>query len=462
MKKESGRKVIWIAAGISAAVILLLYTAGVFFFREHFFLNTLIDGENYGWLSPRQTEDAIRSQLRGFVLEIAGRDGVKDTIRAEDIEMAPVFDGSLEEILEGQNRFLWPTAFFKQYSYEIPRLVSFDEELLDEKLKELEVFKKANDRAPQNARIGEYDEESNSYAIVPEDPGSRIKKEEAARAVRDALSTMTETLDLDAAGCFTEPAVKSDNATLTRLVNTLNKYVGTRIVYDWNGAQVIIDGGLIHEWLSVEDKKVVIDEEMVREYINGLARVHDTYGKKRNFMTTDGREIVLSSGAYGWWTDRPGETKEVLKLIRRGKEVNREPLYHCTGYVKGEDDIGSSYVEIDLGSQHLYLYINGELILESDFVSGNMARGYGTPAGVFGITYKERNATLRGQNYASHVDYWMPFNGNIGMHDAGWRRTFGGNIYKTGGSHGCINLPRDMAEQIYEYMEKGFPVICYY
>lgn len=461
MKKGLYRKAVWLAGGISLLLIMLMYFTGAYFFREHFFLNTLIDGENYGWLSPRQTEEALRIQIRGFVLEIAGRNGVEDTIRAEDIEMAPVFDGSLDNIVKQQNSFLWPAAFFKQYSYEVPRLVSYDEDKLEEQLKGLNIFKRANNRAPKDAYIGEYDEASNSYRIVPEEPGSLVNQDAAEKAVREALSTLTDKLDLEEAGCFAQAEVRSDNTTLTRLVNTLNKYVSTRIVYDWNGAKVVIDGSLIHDWLSVEDQKVVIDGEKVREYINGLARAHDTYGKKRSFTTTDGRQVELSSGAYGWWTDRPGETREVLKLIRTGKETEREPLYHCTGYVKGDDDIGSSYVEIDLGNQHLYLYINGELILESDFVSGNLARGFGTPAGVFGLTYKERNATLRGETYASHVDFWMPFNGNIGMHDAGWRRAFGGDIYKRSGSHGCINLPRDMAEQIYGYMEKGFPVICY-
>ena len=102
------------------------------------------------------------------------------------------------------------------------------------------------------------------------------------------------------------------------------------------------------------------------------------------------------------------------------------------------------------------------MVLESDFVSGSAARGFDTPAGIYGITYKERNATLAGQGYRTPVSYWMPFNNNIGMHDASWRSSFGGNIYKTNGSHGCINLPYSVAEEIYGYVEKGTPVICYY
>ena len=103
-----------------------------------------------------------------------------------------------------------------------------------------------------------------------------------------------------------------------------------------------------------------------------------------------------------------------------------------------------------------------EVILESKFVSGNAARGWGTPSGVFGLTYKTRNAVLRGENYETPVNYWMPFNHNIGMHDATWRGSFGGDIYKTNGSHGCINLPFGNAEKIYNFVETNMPVVCYY
>lgn len=132
-----------------------------------------------------------------------------------------------------------------------------------------------------------------------------------------------------------------------------------------------------------------------------------------------------------------------------------------TAAVKGEDDIGDSYVEINLTAQHLYLYVDGQLVTESDFVSGNVSRGFATPDGVYGLTYKTMDATLKGPGYATPVKYWMPFNGNIGMHDAKWRRQFGGQIYLHNGSHGCINLPVEEAEKIYEQIYKGFPVICY-
>ena len=106
--------------------------------------------------------------------------------------------------------------------------------------------------------------------------------------------------------------------------------------------------------------------------------------------------------------------------------------------------------------------IEGEMILESDFVSGDMSEKNGSPDGVFKIVYKQRNATLRGEDYESSVSYFMPFAYNVGFHDATWRKKFGGQIYKTNGSHGCINLPPAFAETLYKTIDVGMPVVAYY
>ena len=119
-------------------------------------------------------------------------------------------------------------------------------------------------------------------------------------------------------------------------------------------------------------------------------------------------------------------------------------------------------VEVNLSEQHAYVYKDGQMVIDSDFVSGNISAGNGTHTGVYPIAYKEKDATLRGDNYATPVDYWMPFNMGEGLHDAKWRSSFGGSIYKTSGSHGCINLPKDKAKEIFETVEAGWPVIVFY
>ena len=125
----------------------------------------------------------------------------------------------------------------------------------------------------------------------------------------------------------------------------------------------------------------------------------------------------------------------------------------------GSRDIGNTYVEVNLTAQHLYFYKDGQLMLESDIVSG---KNDGTPTGTYSFTYKERYATLNGENYSSPVSFWMPFSGNVGLHDATWRTQFGGSLYKSGGSHGCVNLPIRVAKTIYENIDAESAAVIVY
>ena len=102
---------------------------------------------------------------------------------------------------------------------------------------------------------------------------------------------------------------------------------------------------------------------------------------------------------------------------------------------------------------------NSRYKLLGNIVTGNVSSGHTTPSGIYSLKYKQRDAVLRGQGYASPVTFWMPFNGGIGMHDAGWRSEFGGNIYKTNGSHGCINSPYALAKSIFDNIEEG-SLVC--
>ena len=152
--------------------------------------------------------------------------------------------------------------------------------------------------------------------------------------------------------------------------------------------------------------------------------------------------------------------------------VTREPAYASRAaiYSMTGDDIGNTYVEVDLGNQHLWYYKEGTLIMDTDFVSGTYTiSDRRTPSGTYSLMYKQKDQVLRGTRrsdgtyeYESPVKYWMPFNGGIGFHDASWRYSFGGSIFMYSGSHGCVNLPGSMASELYENIEAGCPILCFY
>ncbi len=243
---------------------------------------------------------------------------------------------------------------------------------------------------------------------------------------------------------------------------SMNRYVGTKITYKFGDRSETLSGNEIHNWLTVNGTSVGVSEAKAAEYVKNLASAYNTAYKPKTLKTSYGKNVTITTGSYGWKIDQTKETAALVSLIKNGEQTSREPEYSQKAASRSGNDYGNTYVEINLTAQHLYFYVDGKLLVQSDFVSGNAAKGWSTPAGAYALTYKQRNATLKGQGYATPVSYWMPFNGGIGLHDANWRKTFGGTIYKNKGSHGCINLPPAVAKTIYENISAGDPVLCYH
>lgn len=476
-KKRRGKVIC--AAVLSSFIVLLVaayFGIGVYY-QTRFLPNTIVNDIDVSGMEAIEAAELLDAWVENYVLEVTGRDPataesgtVLGTITPDAVGLT--YTGSetaLANILEQQDWLMWIKSYLQQEQQTIfleRGIADVDEELLAALVKSWDAFRSSNMTAAIDAYIGEYDSEKKVYEIIPETKGTEMDVEEAILLVKDQLLFMlSTTLDLEEAELYDEPQVCQDDSILTVPVETANLWLSTNIVYDWNGNEVVLDAETIQEWVTIEDGEAVLDEEAVSSFVKAQSRKYDTYGKYKEFTTTFGVTMTLASASYGWRTDTAAESDELVLLIREGSTGTREPIYTHQGMVKVSDsvnDIGDSYVEADLTNQHLYLYQDGEIVLETDFVSGRISNGNGTPPGIFGVTYKTTNAVLRGGDYATPVSYWMPFYGNYGMHDASWRRSFGGDIFLNNGSHGCINLPMDMAEQIYQYVFAGFPVICYY
>ena len=139
----------------------------------------------------------------------------------------------------------------------------------------------------------------------------------------------------------------------------------------------------------------------------------------------------------------------------------RQPAYAYSGLCRDTNDIGNTYVEVCISQQKMWCYKDGVLVTETPVTTGNHATGYDTPAGsVWAVDAKKSDCDFK--LYPSHVMFWLPFNGDVGIHDASWRTEYGGDIYLTNGSHGCVNTPYTEAEKVFNAIEIGDPVIVYY
>lgn len=441
-------------------LLVLAYLALAVYFHTHFFPNTTLNGVDVSGRESGDAENVIRQEVDTYVLHMTTRNASgKEEITGESIGLSPKFHGEVQEHINSQNVLAWGLRIFQEQKLEMDTVVEFDEDALTEQIKGLDCMQKENQEAPVNAYVSDYGE--NGYEIIPEEQGSTINESIFRMALEDAIRTLQDELDLDEAGCYKTPALTSEAQSLITLSDRLNKYTGAVITYDLGDKTEVLDGSITSQWMVINGNSVSIDEEAVAEYVDSLASSYNTVFRGHTLKTSYGNSVDIKEGDYGWKVDKEGEKEQIIKDLKAGVPVTREIVYAQRANSHGENDYGDTYVEINLAKQHLFFYKNGNLLVESDFVSGDQAKRYDTPTGVYGLTYKQKDATLKGENYATPVSYWMPFCNNVGMHDANWRSSFGGKIFKTSGSHGCVNLPPSAAKTIFENIEEGDPVLVY-
>ncbi len=461
-ESEAERKKLHIILPLIAASIVAVYLIICAFYMKHYLPNTVVNGVDCSSKTVEELEALIVDEVNGYELTLVERGGETETISDFQIDLQVVFDGALEEILENQRTFAWPLALFSDSSYEPGNTASYDEELMATVLAELNCADVDQMTVTQDAEIM-YDEDAETYEIEPAVYGTYLDTDMLYDLVDNAVISLEETVDLEAAGCYEDPVYTEESEEVVTACSEMIAPISANITY------YMLDIGTFEiskkemsSWVVLGDNfEVSVDEEVVAAYVAAFAEKYDTQYTSHTLKTTWGSTVTVSSGSYGWKLDQEAETEALLEEIAAGEDVTREPYYSHSAASHGANDYGSTYVEINLTAQHLYFYKNGVLIVESDFVSGNVANGNATPTGIYPVTYTQKDAVLRGDDYESPVSYWMPFNGGVGMHDATWRSSFGGTIYKTNGSHGCINLPLSAAKTIFENIKAGDAVIVY-
>ena len=246
----------------------------------------------------------------------------------------------------------------------------------------------------------------------------------------------------------------------------------TALVYsffEWKGGPVKtlslihIYRDTIKNWLTTDENGLyILDQKQIEAYISELAAKYDTVGTERTFNTYDGREITVGGGNYGWQIDQKEEVKELTRLIKNEETQVREPVYSHKGLVRKTNDIGYTYIEIDLTAQRMVFYKDGTPIADAQIVSGNpFVPNCATPAGCYTTGEIKSGYTVNGEDYPSAVNYWIPFDENLGINDAPWRTAFGEQLYEFEGTHGSICAPADQMQIIYNNVEKNTPVVIY-
>ena len=203
---------------------------------------------------------------------------------------------------------------------------------------------------------------------------------------------------------------------MTKNCDLINKLTDVVITYDFDDCTETVDRDMIKNWLTTDENGLyTLDKKQIEAYISELAAKYDTVGTERTFNTYDGREITVSGGNYGWQIDQKAELKELTELIKNGETQVREPVYSHEGLVRKTNDIGYTYIEIDLTAQRMVFYKDGTPTADAQIVSGNpFVPNCATPVGCYTTGEMKSGCTVNGEDYPSAVNYWIPFDGNLG------------------------------------------------
>lgn len=472
-KKHKGLKVTGIIAAILAVTVGCAYGAVTYYYADRFFEGTYINGIDCSNKTAYEVEQAIASTVEAYSIEVTSRNQDPQTISGSQIGYQYMSDGEVLNLLKQQKPYEWVRGFMETRSYNTQENVTFDKTLLQNEVKALNCAQPENQVEPENAYVAMNGDE---FTIVPETEGSKLKVKEAYKALDAAISGSQTSIDLGSTpDVYAVAAVTSEDSTLQATRDAYNNYTKASITYTFGDQTVTLDGSTLKNWLQFDEKGQLVQDDAsftqhVKDFVAQLASEHNTVGTTRSFNTTSGRTVSVYGSAYGWKIDQDAEAAQLTEEIRTGTQTTREPVYSMRANAYGYNDIGSTYIEVDLSSQHMYYYQGGSIIFDSDIVSGDIRYDdRATPPGIFTLYYKKSPDVLRGEKkpdgtyeYETPVTYWMPFNGGIGFHDATWQAYFGGDRYTYAGSHGCINMPLDAAATLYSIIDTNVPIVCFY
>lgn len=441
--------------------MIVAYIAGAVFSIKHFQGRDTVFGIKVARQTTEKLTDKIIDKVDDYQLVIETRDGM-EIITADEIKLQFSNQEMIEQLLKDQRKVFWFAGIFSK-SEDIPIQMAYDEALMEEKLSSLVCLNEETMIAPVDAHLEFAD---GSFYIEKEVMGNTVDVESTKSLILEAVLNGEEVLSLEETGCYQNPVIYEDHRSLDKLAKDVNQLVDVTITYDFKDRSEVVDGAKIASFITFDDDFTYeLSQTLILDYIKELGKTYDTFGLTRQFRANSGRTVTLKGGDYGWVIDKEQSAQALYDMIVEGTSKTVEPIYRYTAKERATNDIGDTYIEVSIAQQWMWCYVDGVCIVDTPVVTGTKGvEDRETPKdGVWAIDAKMTDYYLVGEDYNSHVDYWLPFNGNVGVHDADWREMeeFGGQTYVTNGSHGCVNTPYYAAKKIYENVTIGTPVVVY-
>lgn len=465
-------KIPLIVAAAILVVLCIVYAVGAFYFGDHLLPNTKMGTEDVSLQSERQLESEFNGAASNYSLDISG-EGFSYKLDSDKISMSIEGGALAKDALKRQNAFAWPIEVFSSHDLSDLLDISYDQAALKKVIdNQVDIYNR--DKTPcENATVV-YDKDKGSFVVKDEVKGDQLDEEKVLSKVVECIDSLEKECVLSESE-IEQPSILSSDERLEGAVEKGNSIASGSIKLVMDGtddAVATIGKDEIVDWITFSDKdlSVGIDTEAMDSWLSKATEGVNTVGSKRSWTRADGTKCKVSGGSYGWRADIDSLGDTVSSHLKKAdfSDVTIKSSKKAATYAgKGKRD-WKAYVDIDLSEQKVRYYDdNDKLQHETSCVTGTKGK-HDTPQGVYTIDWRQSPRILKGKNedgstYESKVTYWLPFIDarGIGLHDATWRSNFGGSIWKTSGSHGCVNLPPKDAKWFYENLPSHAVVVVH-
>lgn len=464
-RKNKFAKYFALTAAVMVGVCALSYCCyGYIRYNNRFLPETFAEGINCGNMSAERFSDELINKINEYSFDVKKNGEIIDTIKLSDIggEPSKDIDDKISDAIDSQNKLSWGLRYISSpLEVELGELITINDEKFNAFIEQSKGYNLPATIA-NKAQSVEFKE--GKFVVGDAVYGDEIDKDAYKIKVKENMLLLNKEMELRESECYTKPKNSGDRTKYEEACNKANEllnYGSLTIKADGlndNLVKEIADNALIID----DSYNVTFNEYSIKSAVDAIIAKYNTSGGVNKFKTSHGTVVEVKGGDYGSSLSANDLADKAIEAFLNKGTVEAVAKYSQNVLDPNVKGIGESYIEVDLTNQYVYVYIDGNLVVETPCVTGLPTAARTTPQGIYMLKNKMMDVPLVGDNYVTPVKYWMPFNGGIGLHDAVWQSKFGGTIYKSKGSHGCVNLPMDKAAEIYKNAIVKMPVICYY
>lgn len=307
--------------------------------------------------------------------------------------------------------------------------------------------------------------ENGVYVTVKETSGTELKRDAVTAAIRACLTeqVITETaspaLQLEIADhdVYLPPEILAAEGEFDYEALLAEDAAGVVLTVEFPDAAETLEAASV---LSVDGSGAVLVDTEALELLS--AQWADTYRKWATPYILDGYvsgPVELEFLSCGYQVDRAALVDLLAAALLQLESTTVQAPFQ---FIRNGEPfaIEGTYVEVDIANQTMVYFVDGEVHTRTEVVTG-LPVGHWTPPGYYKVQNRLEDQWLEGPDYRQFVEYWVGYDNEYGIHDAQWRETFGGEIYLTDGSHGCVNTPTEAMKAIYDHIQVGTPVIVH-